>query len=159
MAKEYETTEDFRMEATAGFEIVLVDEGAYDVEVSSITLVKDVEVTRENVTDKIDMLRWQFTTPDGMELPGTSSTKFGPKSKAFEWATKILDRDIEIGETISPKDLVGKQCQVIVKNSKKEVEFNNKKEMQESSRVDTVLTAKKPKAEKPEKTEKKEGGK
>ena len=152
MAKEYKTTDDWQLEATAGFEIVLVDEGEYECEVTSIVMVKDVEVARDGVIDKIDMLRWTFTTPDGIELPGTSSTKFGPKSKSFEWSGKILGRDIEIGEVVKPADLVGKSCRAIVKNAKKEVEFNGKKEMQESSRVDTVLSVKKAK---PDKTEKK----
>jgi hypothetical protein len=148
---EYETTDSFEMEATAGFEIVLVDEGAYDVELTSIVMVKDVKVVRKGVEDIVDMLRWVFTTPDGIELPGTSSVKFGPKSKAFEWASKILDRDIEIGEVLKPADLKGRACQVVIKNEKKEVEFAGKKEMQESSKVDTVLTAKKPKKEEPKK--------
>jgi hypothetical protein len=149
--EKYETTEDFQMEVTAGFEIVLVDEGVFDAELTSIVMVKDVKVVRDGVEDIVDMLRWTFTTPDGIDLPGTSSVKFGPKSKAFEWAGKILDRDIEIGEVLKPADLKGKDCQVVVKNSKKEVEFAGKKEMQESSRVDTVLTAKKPKKEEPKK--------
>lgn len=144
MAEEkYKTTEEFALEATAGFEIVLVDEGVYDAELTGIVLVKDVRVVRDGIEEIVDMLRWTFTTPDGIELPGTSSTKFGPKSKAFEWAGKILDKDIEIGEVLKPSDLKGKTCQVVIKNQKKEVEFAGKKEMQESSKIDTVLTAKK----------------
>ncbi|MCK5386805.1 MAG: hypothetical protein KAJ39_06445 [Gammaproteobacteria bacterium] len=151
----YETTESFELEATAGFEIVLVDEGVFDAEVTSIVMVKDVEVVRNDVTEKVDMLRWTFSTPDGLDLPGTSSTKFGPKSKAFEWAGKILGREIQIGEVLKPSDLKGKQCQVVIKNSKKEVEFAGKKEIQESSTVHTVLTAKKKSgAEKPATDEK-----
>lgn len=153
--KKQEEIEDFEMEATEGFELVRVDEGAYDVELTKLVKIPNVKVVRNNIEEIVDMLRWTFTTPDGIELPGTSSTKFGPKSKGFAWACTLLGEEIETGKILKPKDLVGHSCQVVVKDKTRVTEFAGKKDEQIFSIVTDVLAMKKAKTSEKEKDGKK----
>ena len=95
--------EDFKIEATDGFEPVLVPEDVYVAELTGMRLVKDVEVERDSVKQKVDMLEWDFTLPDGVIVQGTSTPKFTPKSKAMQWAIS-LGAEIESGDSVSGKD-------------------------------------------------------
>lgn len=135
--------EDFDMVATEGFELVKIDEGEYEAELTKLVKVPNVKVVRNNVESIVDMLRWQFTTPDGIEIGGTTSTKFSPKSHAHQWAGKLLGREIETGESLKPKALIGLQCRVIVKDKKRERMFNNQKQTDIYSVVTDVLAPKK----------------
>lgn len=137
-----EEIEDFEIVATEGFELVRIDEGAYDAELSKLVKISNIEVVRNNVQQKIDMLRWTFTLPDGIEVNGTSSTKFSPQSKGFQWAQKLLAKEITPGMTFKPKDLVGSQCQVVVKDKLRSREFQGKKQEQLFSVVTDVMTKK-----------------
>jgi hypothetical protein len=137
--------EDFEITVEEGFEIVRIDEGAYDAELSKMTKISGVEVFRNNKTELIDMLKWTFTLPDGIEVSGTSSTKFSPQSKGYSWVQKLLGKEIATGTTFRPKDLVGTPCQVVVKDRTRTREFRGKKEEQTFSVVTDVMAAKKPK--------------
>lgn len=130
-------SEDFEIEATEGFDPVLVPEDVYVAKLTGMRLVKDVEVERDGVKQKVDMLEWDFTLPDGVIIQGTSTPKFTPKSKAMQWAIS-LGVEIESGDTVSGKDLIGKSCQIVVKT--KEKSFNNEKFQQ--SYIDSTLKAK-----------------
>jgi Arc/MetJ family transcription regulator len=151
MAKQQiEETDDFSEEVAESFELVHIDEDVYDAELTKLVKLLDVEVEREGAVEKVDMLKWTFTTPDGIEIDGTSSVKFTPKSKAYGWATKLLGKEPEIGQSLGPKELVGNACKIVVKDKTRTAEFQGKSEKQIFSIVQDVLSAKKEKKE-PEK--------
>ncbi|MCZ7405130.1 MAG: hypothetical protein O8C67_09405 [Candidatus Methanoperedens sp.] len=120
---EKETIEDFDLVASEGFELVHIDEGVYDAELTKLVKVPDLEVVRNNISQKLDLLRWTFTTADGIEINGTSSAKFSPQAKAFQWAQKLLQKEISVGTTFKPKDLQGLPRQTIVKDKTRKREF------------------------------------
>lgn len=142
---EKETIEDFDLVASEGFELVHIDEGVYDAELTKLVKVPDLEVVRNNISQKLDLLRWTFTTADGIEINGTSSAKFSPQAKAFQWAQKLLQKEISVGTTFKPKDLQGLPCQIIVKDKTRTREFQGKKDTQTFSVVADVMSVKKKK--------------
>lgn len=148
--QEIEEVEDFDVEVKESFELVRVDEDVYDGELTKLVKLPNVKVEREGKEEIVDMLKWTFTTPDGIEIDGTSSVKFTPKSKAYAWATKLLGKEPEIGQSLGPKVLVGKACKIVVKDKKRMTTFQGKTEEQVFSIVQDVLAAKKEKKE-PEK--------
>lgn len=148
--QEIEEVEDFDIEVKESFELVRVDEDVYDAELTKLVKLPNVKVEREGKEEMVDMLKWTFTTPDGIEIDGTSSVKFTPKSKAYGWATKLLGKEPDIGQSLGPKALVGKSCKIVVKDKKRVTEFQGKKDEQVFSIVQDVLAAKAPKKE-PEK--------
>jgi len=133
-----EETEDFEMEVEEGFEIVQIDEGVYEGELVSLKKRSGIPVERDGKTELISLYVWRFRLPDGIEIEGTTSTKFTKKSKALQWASRLLQRDLEVGETLRPDQLVGKKAQVIVKNRERTI-GNDKVEM---SYVDDLLRLK-----------------
>ena len=143
-----EEIEDFDIEVKESFELIRVDEDVYDADLTKLVKLPSVKVEREGNVEEVDMLKWQFTTPDGIEIDGTSSCKFTPKSKAYGWATKLLGKEPEIGQALGPKQLVGKACKIVVKDKKRTSTFNGKTEEQIFSVVQDVLAAKTPKAKK-----------
>jgi len=64
-------------------------------------------------------LQWRFTFklnefPE--ELPWAwASAKLGTKTKLYRWATALLGRPLAIGERLVRAELVGKPCNVIIK--------------------------------------------
>ena len=143
--QEIEEIEDFNVEVKESFELVRVDEDVYDAELTKLVKLPDVTVEREGGEEVVDMLKWTFTTPDGIEIDGTSSVKFTPKSKAFGWATKLLGKEPDIGQSLGPKALVGKACKIVVKDKKRTTTFQGKDQEQVYSIVQDVLAAKKEK--------------
>ncbi len=137
--------EDFEIVASEGFELVRIDEGAYDAELTKLVKIPNIDIVRNNIQQKIDMLRWTFTTSDGIEINGVSSTKFSPQAKAFQWAQKLTGKEIATGTTFKPKDLQGLACQIVVKDKVRQREFQGKKQEQVYSTVADVMAAKKPK--------------
>ena len=151
MAKQdIEEVEDFDVEVKESFELVRVDEDVYDAELTKLVKLPNVTVEREGKEEIVDMLKWTFTTPDGIEIDGTSSVKFTPKSKAYGWATKLLGKEPEIGQSLGPKALVGKSCKIVVKDKKRMTTFNGMTEEQVFSIVQDVLASKKEKEKKKE---------
>lgn len=142
--------EDFDMVATEGFELVKIDEGEYEAELVKIVKIPNVRTVRNGVEVVTDMLRWQFSTPDGIEISGTTSTKFSPKSHAYQWTEKLTGKEISTGDTFKPKELRGLSCRIIVKDKKRERMFNNKPQIDIFSTVTDVLAPKK-KEEQPQK--------
>lgn len=142
---EREVVEDFDLVAAEGFELVHIDEGVYDAELTRLVKVPDLEVVRNNISQKLDLLRWTFTTSDGIEINGTSSSKFSPQAKAFQWAQKLLQKDITVGTTFKPKDLQGLPCQILVKDKTRAREFQGKKQESTFSVVTDVMSVKKAK--------------
>ena len=64
----------------------------------------------DRVSDRGDFRRWVFQVVDGsraVEQSATSSMFVGPQSKAYKWATALLDRTPKPGEEV---DLVGRRC-------------------------------------------------
>jgi hypothetical protein len=55
--------------------------------------------------------RWDFTLDDGRTVTATSSLAFSAKSKAGEWLTNILGRQLVKDEEIEP---VGLRCTISV---------------------------------------------
>lgn len=142
--------EDFDLTSTEAFEIIKVDEGVYEAELTKLSKKLNVPTIRDGKPVVVDMLIWQFTTPDGLELPGTSSTKFSKgetyHAKAHKWAEKLLGREIPPGETFNVKTLIGSPCQVVVKDKTRKRTFNNQEQTVVSSVVTDVLTPKKTEA-------------
>ena len=62
-------------------------------------------------------LRWVFTIKGkakSIDLWASSSTSFGPKSKAYGWACALLGRKLAAGEEVDTDQLVGCPCLVVV---------------------------------------------
>jgi len=64
-------------------------------------------------------MKWTFELlEEGYEdrnLRGNSSMAFGNRAKARAWAEALLGRRIENGETVSEEDLIGNECDLMVK--------------------------------------------
>jgi hypothetical protein len=73
----------------------------------------------EEVKDR-SFIIWNFgIDEEGYEdvtLTAVSSTSFGPKSKARQWANAVLRRKLEDGEKVREEDLKGKPVILTVEN-------------------------------------------
>jgi len=71
------------------------DEGAYHVTVTEI-------LRKESKQSPGEFFRvWNFQTPEGMKLSGSTSLASGPSSKAYEWSLAILGRPPTKGEPMT----------------------------------------------------------
>lgn len=54
----------------------------------------------------------------GRRVSGLTSMIMSPKSKLYQWCSKLLGRDFEVGEKIGPGDIIGRGTKIIIKASK-----------------------------------------
>ena len=97
-------SESFRIPERAA-----VPDGSYDA------TLKSIETKTSN--DGEQYRRWAFNVAfegKDVEITGMSSTKLGPKSKAYKWLTAILGREPGPGEEIAFSSLVGSPCRIEV---------------------------------------------
>jgi len=89
-------------------EIPEVEPGTYEAVVADIQGIE---------TQYGKSLRWFFDVKtaedEEVRITGISSRKTSKRSKLYKWATAILGEELE---KIKLKDLIGKECMVIVKN-------------------------------------------
>jgi hypothetical protein len=88
---------------------------------------KKFTTTEEDGTEVIEdrsFYIWYFgIDEEGFEdvtLTAISSTSFGPKSKARQWANAILRRKLEDGEKFNEEDLKGKPVILTIENEETE---------------------------------------
>jgi hypothetical protein len=71
----------------------------------------------ERSSDNGPYLRWTFAIDhhgDEVEVSALSSTKFSPTAKARKYAEALLGRTIKEGEELTPTELYGCTCQLVV---------------------------------------------
>jgi len=52
------------------------------------------------------------------KISGGTSLNCTLNSKMYEWYTKIMGKELTLGESINLKNVIGKECKVFIKNSK-----------------------------------------
>jgi len=123
-----------------GWDAVCIPEGIYEAKVSSI-FPKQIESDGETV----DIFEWTFEITDteetGTLLTDSSSVKFTPKSKAFQWYSAANGSKPEVGDEIELDTLADKPVIITVKNETKTIAGQKT----ETSRVSDVLASKKDK--------------
>lgn len=86
--------------------------------------LKDLETAEGTIVDDKTgeprlYMKWTFDLLEegyeDRELRGNSSMAFGSRAKARAWAEALLGRRIENGETVSEEDLIGCECDLMVK--------------------------------------------
>jgi hypothetical protein len=86
--------------------------------------LKELEVAESSILDEKTgqpglYMKWTFDLLDdgyeGHTLRGNSSMNFGPRAKARAWAEGLLARKIESGESIDEDDLIGKECDLMIR--------------------------------------------
>lgn len=61
-----------------------------------------------NAGQDVTVFDWTFRTESGVDLPESSSTNTGPRSKAYAWLTALLGTPPTVGMTIGADQLVGR---------------------------------------------------
>lgn len=98
------------------------DTADYEAGVYRARLV-DLETAEGSVADEKTGLprpyiKWTFELlEDGYEgrtIRGNSSMNFGPLAKARAWAAALLRRAIAAGEQVGEKELLGRECDLMV---------------------------------------------
>lgn len=90
----------------------VIPEGIYDARLASI------EQKHDDSSDR-DFLVWHFEargkSGKTADVTGASSLSFGPKSKAYAWATALLGRKLLAREEVDTDDLRDHACKLVVK--------------------------------------------
>jgi hypothetical protein len=81
----------------------------------------DIE-PRESANGQYRRWSWEILegTHIGQKVYANSSTNFGPQAKARQWVENVLSRELEAGEEIDLKDLVGAKHHLMVENVKRD---------------------------------------
>jgi len=98
--------------ATAGG--VDIPDGVYPATILGITLTP----ATTNSPNQDPFLKWTihvYSSSEGVEMVGTSSTRFSAKAKTRQWVESILDRRFEVGEEFDYETFGPMDCQVVVK--------------------------------------------
>lgn len=92
--------------------IVAVPEGEYEAAVVDLRFVDGPhgEMVR------IDFMLSGDDECDGRQVSGVASKRMSENTKLGRWVAAILGRVPEVGEEIAVKDLLNKECRVIVKH-------------------------------------------
>src|SRR5712671_3282752 len=91
-----------------------IDDGVYSVTLVDITGPKTIVATQgPNAGESFDIFEWLFAIDDGdldgTELPESTSTASGPKSKMFAWLTALFNgKPPAIGAKFEVTDLKGR---------------------------------------------------
>jgi len=103
------------------FSAVHVEQGVYPA------VLKGYELRKLGVSgEEREVIVWIFEIETGeeeesVEVEGMTSTKFsvGRKpSKAVQWVSALLGREVKVGDKIDLDELVGKECMVKVEDRK-----------------------------------------
>jgi hypothetical protein len=88
----------------------------------TIIAAKVVEIEEKNL-DFGDRLNWKFEITESgpfqeYKINGSTSKKFtiDPPSKFYEWATQLLGRTFDIGESVDTDDLIGLPCRIEIEH-------------------------------------------
>ena len=92
--------------------------GVYRARLKSLETAEG-SIVDEKTGEPRPYMKWTFDLLDedytDRELRGNSSMAFGSRAKARAWAEALLGRRIENGETVSEEDLIGKECDLMVR--------------------------------------------
>jgi len=86
-----------------------------------MSLEPGIYPAKVNNIDEIDgqfglQWRFEFAIDNSEERPWAWATaKIGTKTKLYKWATALLGRQLAIGERLVRAELIGKPCNVIIK--------------------------------------------
>jgi hypothetical protein len=106
-----------------GHTFTATDSVEYEAGVYRAKLI-DLETLKGSIVDEKTgqprmYMKWTFELlEDGYDrqtLRGNSSLAFGPRAKARQWAEALLGRRIESGESVNEDDLIGKECDLMVR--------------------------------------------
>lgn len=107
--------------------------GTYDAVLTNLQLVASP------FDEGKEQLEWTFTVRggeyDGRQLKAYSSLATGPKAKLLLWASALLQRPLQAGETLDLNELLNKPCRITVL-------LRAKENGGEYNRIDAVLPAK-----------------
>jgi len=132
-------------ENISGLEFTVVESGSgeknpiYDIEMSEDRpyCARVYKIEKKMINGKHgkgEILEWLFEATEEefvYEYDDNGETKLGYRkikggtslnctlnSKMYEWYTKIMGKELTLGESINLKNVIGKECKVFIKNSK-----------------------------------------
>jgi hypothetical protein len=86
--------------------------GVYEVTLTALDGPRTIyPQTGPNAGKEVEVLDWTFTTEDGEDIQGTTSTSSGPKSKLYAWLTALMGGSApKVGTRFEIEQLVGRMA-------------------------------------------------
>jgi hypothetical protein len=126
-------------------EYPVIADGVYNATVEKLVLKANLKSKDGSF---FDMIVWSFVVDDDGTMKfveGTTSGKVTTMSKAYSWISSIIQKEPQLNSGFTPALVLGKTCQVMVKNNTEKNEFNGKTTDVIRPVVKEVLRAKKSK--------------